>query len=422
MPNTILVMLDGNWLSHVSRPFEIAKALRREGHHVLFAGDGAYMRLPREAGFEIRPLATVAPEQIMRNARQGRLRFYEDRHLAQLVPAEEALLAEIRPDVVLGDFRPSLSVSCELAQIPLAAVLNAGWTNHYGVRRPAPEHSAFTRWLGGWLATWMMPSIEAAVLWADGAPFRRYRRKRGLRPRGNVLEHWRGDLNLIVDTPEYGPSLDTLPRDHRYIGPIVWEPEMEPPTWIDNLDPGRPTIYFTMGSTGHAHFFDTFIDYARSSDYQIVMTTAGMVEPTGLPANVFACDFAPGTLLMEKSDLVVCHGGNGTIYQAMAAGVPIVGIPTLIDQDFNMARVVDLGLGFVVPERRFRTETLRAAIDEVLGEERYRARAREASAAVAEFDAPQTAAQLIADLAEAAGAAAARPDGAGDRRAHRESD
>jgi hypothetical protein len=96
--------------------------------------------------------------------------------------------------------------------------------------------------------------------------------------------------------------------------------------------------------------------------------------------------------------------------------------PNLIDQDFNMARVVDLGLGFVVPERRFRTETLRAAIDEVLGEERYRARAREASAAVAEFDAPQTAAQLIADLAEAAGAAAARPDGAGDRRAHRESD
>jgi UDP:flavonoid glycosyltransferase YjiC (YdhE family) len=106
----------------------------------------------------------------------------------------------------------------------------------------------------------------------------------------------------------------------------------------------------------------------------------------------------------------------------MAAGVPIVGIPTLIDQDSNMARVVDLGLGVVVPERRFRTETLGAAIDEVLREERYRARARDASAAVAEFDAPRTAARLIADLAEAPGAAAARPDGTGDRRAHRESD
>jgi UDP:flavonoid glycosyltransferase YjiC (YdhE family) len=27
---------------------------------------------------------------------------------------------------------------------------------------------------------------------------------------------------------------------------------------------------------------------------------------------------------MARSDLVVCRGGNGTIYQAMAAGVPIM--------------------------------------------------------------------------------------------------
>ena len=44
----ILVMPDGNWLAHTSRPFEIAKVLRDMGHEVIFAGEGPYMKLPRE--------------------------------------------------------------------------------------------------------------------------------------------------------------------------------------------------------------------------------------------------------------------------------------------------------------------------------------------------------------------------------------
>ena len=50
MKGKILVMPDGNWLSHTSRPFEIAKELRELGYDVVFASDGQYMRLPREGG------------------------------------------------------------------------------------------------------------------------------------------------------------------------------------------------------------------------------------------------------------------------------------------------------------------------------------------------------------------------------------
>ncbi len=68
----ILVMPDGNWLSHVSRPFDIAKVLREMGHDVLFASDGYYMKLPREVGFEVLPIKTISPDRVLACSRRGR--------------------------------------------------------------------------------------------------------------------------------------------------------------------------------------------------------------------------------------------------------------------------------------------------------------------------------------------------------------
>ena len=54
----ILVMPDGNWLAHTSRPLEVAKLLRQLGHDVVFAGEGSYMELHRKNGFQTFPIIT----------------------------------------------------------------------------------------------------------------------------------------------------------------------------------------------------------------------------------------------------------------------------------------------------------------------------------------------------------------------------
>ena len=196
---------------------------------------------------------------------------------------------------------------------------------------------------------------------------------------------WRGNLNLIVDTPDYGPT-EELPDSFQYIGPIVWEPDIAPPPWLDRLDPDRPTVYFTMGSTGYPHFFELAVELFGDSEYQGVMTTAGMAQFDKLPDNFFAADYAPGSALMERSDVVVCHGGNGTIYQALGHGVPIIGIPTMHDQEFNLDRVVALGAGIHLSELRFRPEHLEQAVQEVLANGSYREGARRQQAGLGQFN------------------------------------
>jgi UDP:flavonoid glycosyltransferase YjiC (YdhE family) len=393
----ILVVGDGGFLSHVSRPLEIAKQLKIAGHEVSFAASGSYAKLASDAGFTVRPIYTVPQEHILSRSRLGRADWYTPEHVRLTVEADRAAFEQVQPDLVLGDFRHSLRTSCELARLPFAAILNASWTNYYSIVYRAPEHLFITRLLGKTIATKFSPLVKAAILSRDAAAHNQYRRQVGLEPLGNVWDVFSGDLNLLTDIPEYGPTRN-LPSNFHYVGPLIWEPDVAVPEWIHQLDPNRPTIYFTMGSTGHAKYLQVALDLFADSEYQCLMTTAGLLRPAHVPRNFFVCDYAPGSELMKRSALVVCQGGNGTIYQAMQHSVPVIGIPTMHDQEFNMQRVTDMGFGVELSDLRFKPEHLTRAVRQVLDEASFSNAARQYQKILAPYDGPRTAARVIGDF------------------------
>ena len=390
----ILVMPDGNWLAHTSRSLEVAKSLRQVGLDVVFAGEGQYIKLPREKGFPIFPIITLNPEHVLAVSRRGRVNHYDYDLTKRCVKEELKLFDKVKPDLVLADWRLSLSTSCELAGIPLAVILNAAWTDYYTVRIRAVEHFTGTRLLGKRIATSIAPWLKSFILKFDIRPINKFRREKGLKAHKNLWDIMRGDLNLLPDIPEYAPTKD-LPSNFHYIGPVVWEPETKPPGWLEKVDPESPTIYFTMGSTGYARFFKQAIEIFGNSKYQCIMTTAGLADLTDIPENFFVADYAPGSKIMEKSDVVVCHGGNGTIYQAMSKGVPIIGIPTMHDQEFNLQRVEDLGIGINLSELKFKPSHLIDAVEMVLTKRSYKENSLRYKQILAKYHGPQKGAQLI---------------------------
>jgi len=396
----ILAMPDGNWLAHVSRPLEVAKALRAMGHEVIFAGEGQYMKLPRRAGFIILPARTVDPDRLLECVRRGRTNPYDYGLLKELVKEDLEIFDRINPDLVFADLRPSLSTSCQVAKLPLVMIMNASMTKYYAVKIRSVEHAKTGRLIKRIIGRSLycrleLPDrIKKLIMIIDSFPYRKLRKEMGLVPCRNICEVLEGDLNLLTDIPEYAPT-NNLPPNFHYIGPVNWQPDIQSPSWLNNLSPDKPILYFTMGSTGYPRFFQEAIKIFANTAYQCIMTTGGMAHIKDTPRNFFITDYAPGSKIMEKSDVVICHGGNGTIYQAMSQAVPIIGIPTHWDQEFNMQRVVDLGIGIQLSELKFELSHLADAVRKILTERSYKEKIQKFKKILASYKGPQKGAELI---------------------------
>jgi len=133
-----------------------------------------------------------------------------------------------------------------------------------------------------------------------------------------------------------------------------------------------------------------------------MITTGGLpFELDRIPGNCFVEEFAPGCPLMERSDAVINHGGNGTVYQAIKAGVPIVGIPYHIDQEINLQRVQELGIGFMIREKGCSPSALVEALQAIQQTSSYRENMKELRSSLDQYTGPTLAARYIHEFLSA---------------------
>src|SRR5690348_5660573 len=133
----VLVMAEGVTLAHVGRAIELASWLARDAFEVTLACDPRYERFIAALPFTVRPITSLAPEAFMAALARGRPVFTE-RYLGECVEEDLALLREVQPAVVVGDFRLSLQVSARVARVPYANVTNAYWSPYARTRFRMP--------------------------------------------------------------------------------------------------------------------------------------------------------------------------------------------------------------------------------------------------------------------------------------------
>ena len=75
----------------------------------------------------------------------------------------------------------------------------------------------------------------------------------------------------------------------------------------------------------------------------------------------------PQVAALRGCDVVVCHGGNNTVMESLAAGLPIVALPFATDQFAVAADLVAAGLGTVLDPNRATPDAVSAAVRASLG-------------------------------------------------------
>jgi UDP:flavonoid glycosyltransferase YjiC (YdhE family) len=207
----------------------------------------------------------------------------------------------------------------------------------------------------------------------------RHRGQIGLEP-DPTGERLRDARCLTLFPPSYEAVDAASPRITRYRA--TQSPPASLPSWWGER-PG-PFVYVTLGTVAGgfelAHVrFRAALEALEGLPVRALLTTGHSLPDDVLghvPSNVYVQAFVPQDDVLPHADVVLCHGGSGTVLGALAAGVPMVVAPIFADQPHNALCVQANGSGLGMPQSGASPAELRAALLRVLQEPSFRATAR----------------------------------------------
>ena len=176
------------------------------------------------------------------------------------------------------------------------------------------------------------------------------------------------------------------------------------PAWLEGL-PDRPTVYVTFGTVFNRDpaLTDAVVRGLAGKPMNVIVTPGpgADVEAAGqAPDNVRLCAYVPQSVLLERCDAVVCHGGIGSVLGALAAGLPVLVLPRGADHFYNAERLLLPGAGRRLLDGEITGQPVAAEVARLITDEGLRRAAARIAAEIAFMPGP---AMEIASLEELAG-------------------
>ncbi len=314
-----------------------------------------------------------------------------------------ALVRDAAPAVVVADILTlAPALAGELEGVPVGTVIP-----HLDPRMPdgSAPYSCGAR----------LPRSRAGrALWRGADPLLRHglqlgrrqlnetRRRLGLPALGRVHGGISEALTLVATFPqlEYPRA---WPAGTHVVGPLMWEPpgpDVEPPPGEDPLVLIAPSTSQDPGQTLLRAALEGLADLPVR-----VLASANRQIPAGVAVapNVRVVDWVSYSRAMPACDVVVCHGGHGTVARALASGCAVVIVPAAGDMNENAARVDWAGVGVRLPGRLLGARGLALAVGRALARPELREGARGLRAWSERHDGPARAADLVEGFAARAG-------------------
>lgn len=143
----------------------------------------------------------------------------------------------------------------------------------------------------------------------------------GLKPITSCWEPFFGGRSLLPDSVLFTGK---VPSEFFTLGPQVWPGMSHPVTVLrEKLDDCEPLIYITSGTSQ----FGRFREVARMLSqvgWQVILSggvRGAKVREVVREGSLYVCaGLMPGSQIAKQADVILCHGGSQTLYQAACAG------------------------------------------------------------------------------------------------------
>ena len=329
----VLFFANAVTLAHLARPLALIREAPSDWEIHLACPGNDYRRVLAGFPHPVHDLDALSPIQFRRALDWG-LPIFTEARLRRDIDADLAIIDRVQPDLVIGDWRLSLSISARVAQVRYVNVCNAYWRPDFCPVPPMPDLVPL-RPVPRRLAEPVFRRVIGRVFAAHARPFNRLRKRFGLAELGPDVRFFYtdGDLALYADAAEHYPELRLASHQH-FLGPVLWSPPVADPPWWNRIPEGNPLIYLTVGSSGDHRAFAAVLRKLRELPVQVIAAVGG--RESGVSGNCFYAPCLNGLKACHRAALMICNGGVMSCHQALAAGIPILGVCRNMDQLLNM--------------------------------------------------------------------------------------
>ncbi len=181
-----------------------------------------------------------------------------------------------------------------------------------------------------------------------------------------------GAPSLALFPSWYADMKTCAPAAVRQAG-FIFTPDAQPPSLPPQVSAfiDRPgvTLVFTFGTgvSGILPLFEKAAQVTAALGYRAIFVTRFRENiPEHLPPDIMLLDHIDFAALLPRIDLLVHHGGIGTIAQAIRSGIPQVIVPLAFDMPDNAHRFRQLGLAELVSGMRCSPRALTRSIERAL--------------------------------------------------------
>lgn len=298
----------------------------------------------------------VSPLRTLRRLRQTLLFGPVEAYALDLLEALKSFDAQVvvADSALLGAF-----VGAEIAGLPYVPV----FPNLY----PLPLEGAPPSGSGWQQASNWFTRLRAQLMnrlldtfWRSGTPMINEARARlGLQalPHTFVL-YQRAAALLVLTTEAFAAPLSwrplRWPERVFHVGPLLddpgWAQRESPVSLALDNDRDEPLILVSIGSTyqRQERFVECVIQALSRLPVRGLVTLGEVLPPDAwgiLPPQIQVLGALPHRQVLPHTQVVVSHGGHGTVLKALSYGVPILCAPFGRDQPDNAARIVANGAG-----------------------------------------------------------------------------
>lgn len=366
------ILLITHWTGGDVLPFiRLGRKLKADGHQAVVFSHCRYEEIAQEAGLEFVSVDRWEQYEAMNHElyqladpikhREEYVSFHRTYHGAERLLAEVQLLAPYckrKDTIIIARHRSSISglLAAEMYHLPYASMILA------------PNYFAHMQLHDELMGAEFVKDINEA------------REQLGLRPITGWLDWLYSPKVIFGMWPEWFAGRDeSWPKGAKAVGFLEeryesnwypWEPELLD-YLSDQKQKGKALALITGGSSRMIDplFYATAVDACRLAGISAILVTPyEEYWPKEQSENLMVCRAAPLKEIMKQVDLIIHHGGMGTISEALNAALPQIILPHLTDGPDNAERLARVKIAKKFPVSQWHAGRIAEVLVETLND------------------------------------------------------